>query len=345
MSLTDPLVSVLLPVRNGGDFIAEALTSVLEQSLRDLEVVVVDDGSTDATVPRVHEFSLRDGRIRVVKGDGLGLVSALNAGLALCRGRFIARMDADDICRPRRILDQVVFFKAHPDVGVVGGQLRCFGPGASRQYRYPITHDDIQAASIFECPLAHPAVMFRRSLLAADAAAYDPSLGNGEDYGLWTRWLEAGVRFAALPSVVLDYRVHASQVSTSERADQVSTADRIRRHWLLRLGLKPSPREMELHGDAGRGRWGNGMHYLKELECWLLRLRGAGANASFLDSAAFDRALAQRWTSALWANRGIGGALRRMLGASPLGDLPHPQVWKPWAVWAGSFAAPPADHA
>jgi glycosyltransferase involved in cell wall biosynthesis len=332
-----PLVSVLLPVRDGGAFLAEAVRSVLDQGLRNLELVAVDDGSTDGSGALLRAEARRDGRVRVLEGPGQGLVQALNLGLAACRGPYIARMDADDRCRRGRLERQVRFLEGHPGTGVVGGQVRRFGAAGARRYRYPMSHAAIQAAAVFECPLAHPTVLFRASLLPVGAAAYDPAERHAEDYGLWTRWLGAGVGFAALPEAVLDYRVHPAQVGSALRPEQGDTADRIRLSWLRRLGLDPGPKELELHRAAGQGRWVRGLDVLCVLEAWLLKLRRAAKTAPWLDAAAFDAVLAERWTSALWANRGLGAPLLRLALESPLGRLRHPRPWMPWAAGLGSF--------
>jgi len=279
----------------------------------------------------------RDPRVRVLDNPGRGLVDALNLGLAACRGRYIARMDADDRCRTGRLGAQVRFLEEHPECGVLGGQIHAFGAPGARQYRYPLSHAAIQAAAIFECPLAHPTVIFRAGLLANGAAAYDPAERHAEDYGLWTRWLGAGVGFAALPEAVLDYRMHPSQVGLARRPEQGESADRIRLSWLRRLGLDPGPQELGLHRMAGQGRWVGGLDTLSALEAWFLRLRHAAAGAPWLDAAAFDAVLAERWTSALWAQRGLGAPLLRLMLNSPLGRLRHPRPWMPWAAGLGSF--------
>jgi glycosyltransferase involved in cell wall biosynthesis len=264
-------------------------------------------------------------------------VDALNFGLAACRGRYIARMDADDRCRKGRLERQVRFLEGHPGTGVLGGQIHGFGAPGARQYHYPMSHAAIQAAVVFECPLAHPTVMFRAGLLPDGAAVYDPGERHAEDYGLWTRWLEAGVGFAALPETVLDYRIHPSQVGSALRPEQGEAADRIRLSWLRRLGLDPAPKEVELHRAAGQGRWMRGLDALSALEAWFLKLRRAAGSAPWLDAMAFDAVLAERWTSALWANRGLGAPLLRVALNSPLGRLRHPRPWMPWAAKLGSF--------
>ena len=313
-----------------------ALLSVLSQTMRDFELLVLDDGSTDASADIAE--SLADPRVRVLRLPARGLVVTLNEGAALCRAPLIGRMDADDLCRPRRLELQASFFDRNPDVDVLGGQVHLFGDHRLRQHRYPTSHSAIQAAAVFDSPLVHPTVMFRSSLLVAGLPLYDSNQRHAEDYELWTRWLLAGVRFAALPQVLLDYRVHAGQVSESHRQQQSQVADGVRNIWLEHLGLQASAQELLLHRDIGQGRWGLGMDALLGLELWLLKLLEASRLTGFLEPAAFESVVAQRWTSALWANRGLGRPLRRLVSQSPLSVLRHPQPWKPWLAWLASAA-------
>lgn len=338
--MSAPLVSVLLPVRNAEAFFDRALRSVLSQDLDDLELLVVDDRSTDASPAIVRAAAERDSRVRVILGEGRGLVAALNCGLANCRGRFIARMDADDVCRPGRLAAQAAFLETHPELGLVAGQMRVFGLPGLRQGSYPTTHGGILAAAVFDSPVAHPTVMFRASLLEGNPEPFEVSERHAEDYGLWSRWLRRGVRFAALPRVVLDYRVHPGQVSSQQRVEQTRVGDAIRMDWLRFLGLEPGPEEMELHRGAGQGNWGVGLGYLESLQTWLLKLRLAAHATPLFENDAFDGLLAQRWTSALWANRGLGRPLRSLVMASALTRLRHPQAWKPWAAFGGTFLRP-----
>ncbi len=336
------MVSVLLPVRDGERYLPEALESVLGQSLRELELVVVDDGSRDRSRDLAEARASRDPRVRVVQGPGRGISAATNAGLAACRGRYIARMDQDDRCRPRRLELQAAFLDAHPGVGIVGGQKRLFGSPGLRQYRYPTSHADIQAAVFFYCPVLGPTSLFRADLVPPGGALYDPAEDFAEDYGLLSRWLAAGVGAAVLDEVVLDYRVHPAQSGAVHAPRLAAAADRIRLAWLGRLGLEPDPAERELHLAAGRGEWGRGLEWLGRLEAWFLKLRAARARVGFPEAEAFDRTLARRWAAALWANRGLGGGLARRAFRSPLARLPHPEPWKAWAARLGAFLPAPS---
>src|SRR3954468_16236127 len=122
--MVPPLVSVVLPVRDGAAFVADAVNSILVQTLRDFELLVIDDGSPDATPAILAQLAASDARLRVVTQSGLGLVAALNRGLSEARSRYVARMDADDLAAPERLASQCARLEMHPDVAALGSACR-----------------------------------------------------------------------------------------------------------------------------------------------------------------------------------------------------------------------------
>jgi glycosyltransferase involved in cell wall biosynthesis len=207
-----PLVSVLLPYREAADTVEEALESVLAQRGVGLEVLAIDDGSTDAGPARVGRLAARDPRIVPVATGGVGLVRALCDGLARARAPFVARMDADDVCRPDRLAAEVEALRARPDLGAVGCRVEAFpaeaiGPGMARYvaWQNSLLSPEDHAREIFvESPLCHPSVMIRRDALA-DVGPWRET-GGPEDYDLWLRFDERGWRLAKVPEVLLRWR-------------------------------------------------------------------------------------------------------------------------------------------
>ncbi len=204
-------VSVLLPVRNGGSTLEEALRSLAAQTLKDWECTVVDDGSTDETWERLRTWAARDRRFRPVRTPARGIVAALNTALKISSrcSPYIARMDADDHCDPDRFARQVTFLDTHAAIGLVSCRV-CFGgdtalsQGFSRYVDWLnslCTPEDIALARFRESPLAHPSVMFRRSVMEAHGGYAEGPFP--EDYELWLRWLDAGVRMAKVPDTLL----------------------------------------------------------------------------------------------------------------------------------------------
>lgn len=207
----EPQVSILLPAFNAEGTLPDALASIARQSETRWECIVVDDGSRDATRAVAAEFARRDTRVRVVGLDHVGIVGALNEGLALCRGRYVARMDADDVMHRRRLSLQLAALDADRDLGAVGSHVWMF-PRAGlaprlrayeRWLRSIDTADRVRDEVWVECPVAHPTWMIRRELL--EKYAYRDR-GWPEDYDLMLRFVAAGVRFGVVPRRLVGWR-------------------------------------------------------------------------------------------------------------------------------------------
>lgn len=207
-----PRVSVLLPVRDAEATLGECLESLAAQSLREHEVIAVDDGSSDGSGSRLAEAARRDGRLRVLATPPRGIVAALNAALALARSPLVARMDADDVAHPERLARQARRLDEDARTDVLGCRVRLLGGPAGnagmRAYvawlNGLIDHDAIVRDLFVESPLAHPSVMMRAAALRALGGyrAFD----GPEDYDLWLRAHGQGMRFAKEPAVLLDWR-------------------------------------------------------------------------------------------------------------------------------------------
>jgi glycosyltransferase involved in cell wall biosynthesis len=223
-----PLVSVLLPVRNSADCLPQALESLLSQTLADFEVLAVDDASDDATddgcgtLAVLEAFARRDPRIIVVAAGRLGIAEALNHAAGRARGRFLARMDADDVCDPERFALQAGHLEADPLADVIGCRVR-FGGDAATSAGYArhvewinslLTHEEMALGAFRDAPLAHPSAMFRASALKRlGGYRHGPF---PEDYELWLRWLEGGARFAKLPQTLLTWNDPPGRLSRTD---------------------------------------------------------------------------------------------------------------------------------
>src|SRR5687767_12214234 len=168
-----PALSVLLPVRDAGVWLAPSLASLFRQTDRDFEIVAVDDGSTDGSGERLDRAASADPRLRVLHTGARGLPAALNTALASARGRLLARHDADDLSHRARFERQRAYLDAHPDVSVVGARLRLFpagdvGDGMRRWAAWHnrlLTHEAMRAELLIDSPLAHGTAMLRREAL------------------------------------------------------------------------------------------------------------------------------------------------------------------------------------
>jgi len=207
-----PRVAVLLPARDAAATIRAAATSILRQTERDLALVCVDDGSSDATREILARLAERDRRVTIVEGRGEGIARALNRGLARCDAEVIARIDADDVAHPARLALQLEALGADPALAAVGARVRLFPRGRVRDgmRRYVAwlngltTADLVLRDLLVESPLVHPAAALRRGILERAGGWRDGPFP--EDYDLWLRLAESGGRLSNLPQVLLDWR-------------------------------------------------------------------------------------------------------------------------------------------
>lgn len=241
-----PLVSVVMPVYNGRTWIRDAVASVLASTLTDLELLLVDDGSTDDSVAEAQAQAAGDPRLVVLPVPHGGVARARNAALRAARGRYVANLDADDTTFPGRLATQVAFLEARPDHAAVGTRaLIVDADGRPRSiWGKHATHEAIDGAHLHAQgnALGNPTAMFRRDLALA-AGGYDDTLASvGEDLDFWLRLAEHG-RLANLPDVTICYRVHDANTSIgkSSKGERAETTQRVVAAALARRGLAAPP--------------------------------------------------------------------------------------------------------
>ena len=217
-----PKLSILLPVYNAAAYLAPCLDSLSRQTFSDYEIVAVDDGSTDASGAILRQRASHDDRIRLVGQEHCGLVAALNTGLEACRGEVVGRMDADDICHPRRFALQIAKLDAPDGPNVVSSLVTHFprqtlGEGFRiyEQWLNSLVHDeDIQRERFIESPIPHPSATLRRQDLI-DVGGYRDE-GWPEDYDLWLRLAAAGRSFGKVDQVLYLWRQHETRLTRTD---------------------------------------------------------------------------------------------------------------------------------
>lgn len=215
------LVSVTMPVYNAERYVAEAVQSVLAQTHRELELIIVDDGSTDGTLAILQRLAAQDPRIRLSSRANRGISATRNECLAQARGEFIAVLDADDVAMPDRFDRQVQYLRDHPDCLCVGGAIQEIDEQGREliQTRFPTEDSAIQESALSAGPsLCHSAVLMRREAVER-VGGYREEVSSAEDLDLWLRLGERG-RLANLPDIVVKYRVHTDSVSATGREEQ-----------------------------------------------------------------------------------------------------------------------------
>lgn len=225
-------VDVLLPVKNAAPTIGEAIDSVLGQTLRDLRLLVIDDGSSDATPDIVKAYAEKDARVELMGSTGQGIVDALNSGLDRATAPFVARMDGDDICAPTRLERQLAFMEAHRDVAAVGSRIACFGSKTGSPPMV-LSAAGCRAALCLYTPICHPTVLMRRDALSKLGTVYTKEFPHAEDYDLFTRLVAVG-DICNLDEPLLNYRLHDGQVSKQNQMAQRRVAFQIASRYIAR---------------------------------------------------------------------------------------------------------------
>jgi glycosyltransferase involved in cell wall biosynthesis len=209
-----PTVTVLMPTYNSEAYIAEAIMSVLKQDYEDFEFLIINEfESNDDTIKILNMFE--DERIRIIQNtQKLGLADSLNVGIIEAKGKYIARLDADDLCAVDRLRLQVEFMENNPDYGVCGGWQHHFGVNTDFVHRPPTTHEELKAHFMFRCELCHSTLMLRKSSFIDNNLFYDKNYA-AEDYELWTRAIHI-IKFANLPRILGEYRVGEGNITLSK---------------------------------------------------------------------------------------------------------------------------------
>jgi glycosyltransferase involved in cell wall biosynthesis len=250
------LISILMPVYNAARTLREALGSIQSQSFREWELLAVNDGSTDNSLEILDQARAKDRRIRILNGAHVGHVEALRSAASLATAPLFARMDADDVMHPRRLILQFTRIDSPPHVDVVSSRVRLTGRTGEGMRGYVhwlnglLTHDQIASSMFIESPLAHPSVLLRRDIFERAGGYRDP--GWAEDFDLWHRLRERGARFEKLPRSLLSWRDGERRLTRTHAMYAPKKFYEAKLHYFLRHPLCKSPILVWGAGPIGR---------------------------------------------------------------------------------------------
>ena len=237
----DPKISIVMAAYNEESNIARALDSIVSQTFSDWELIVIDDGSTDATADIVRRYAENDSRIDLYSNDiNMALSASLNKGIGLARGELIARADADDVNLPERLSKQYSYMQEHNEIDVLGTGAYLLDESGQKvnSFSMPLTHAELKTSPFLKTLFFHPSVMIRRRFFDK-AGLYDPRYPNAEDKEIWLRGLSAGCRYANLPEPLIEYSTGGyvkswrSIVICSLSLLRIAKASKIRRGYFL----------------------------------------------------------------------------------------------------------------
>lgn len=312
MSLDSPKVTVLMPVYNGEKYLQEAIDSILNQTFIDFEFLIVDDGSQDESIGIVKSYT--DPRIRLIENsENRGIEHVLNQGLEIAQGRYIARMDCDDISMNRRLELQVMFMEQNPEVGVLGGAFRTFGTNGMRGVdRLPENDNELKAQLLFDGPFAHPTVMFRKTALGD--VRYSSDYQYVKDYDFWTK-LAPITKFANLSENLLFYRVHPTQVGSANKEEQRKNARKVRHRFVMEYFNNCSQEQLRIHDLISEH---DPTLNLKDAENWLQHLLVMNQGKKCFNREGLEKIVSRYWRLSCSMNVGFGLISLYMYYASTL---------------------------
>ncbi len=277
---------------NAETYLAEAIESILSQTFTDFELLIINDGSTDNSKKIINSFS--DNRIRLVDNEtNIKLIATLNKGIDLARGKYIARMDADDISVPTRLEKQVTFMESHPEVGVCGSWFETFG-NEKKTVKYPEKDEDILMMLLHQTPFCHPTIIFRKEVFEKNSIRFLPEFLHAEEYDVWVR-LAGNTRFANIPEVLLFYRQHEASVSNSFKDIQTKNTFRIIRQAFKKAGVEVSDEEIFLYRDIAYSVFNADQTFINNAEKLLLKLVDGNRRTKFLPQPALEKFVFERW--------------------------------------------------
>jgi glycosyltransferase involved in cell wall biosynthesis len=305
-----------MPAYNAVASIRQAIASVLRQRGPTFEFLIIDDGSADDTCAVVRSY--RDDRIRLVRNaNNQGVAASLNLGIELARGRYILRMDADDICFPSRFAAQFLFMEENPEIGISGTWIRLFGDQPPVVERAPVGCGVMKAYLLFGPPIFHPTAILRKEALDRHGLRYDPRFHRTEDYDLWLRATDF-FPLGNISAPFLRFRCHAESVSATASNLMRQQACALQRRALLQIGAHADDAELDRHYQIAKGFRVRSLEGLRRAEEWLNHLVRRNRESGFVAEADFLAAAGMVWCRLCANSAQLGTAARRCFLSSPL---------------------------
>jgi len=293
------LISVILPVYNGEKYLSEAIESILNQTYENFEFIIINDGSTDNSLELIEKYKEIDNRIIVISRENKGLIGTLNEGIEKSRGKYIARMDQDDISLPNRFEEQIKIMENNEEIIVCGSWINIFGNNIKNKIvKYYQKDKQIKSNLLLSCCFAHPSVMMRKDVFVDNDIWYDMDFKNAEDYHLWTQLAKVG-KFYNIPKVLLNYRfleTSITRVADKNELQRKKVYENIFEEALSLIDYKMNEEEIELSFIIShKDRIKVNKIDLNKLRMYFDRVVQANYQNDFADSFTLYKMLGNRW--------------------------------------------------
>jgi len=288
-----PEVSVVMSVFNGELYLKEAIDSILNQTFTNFEFIIINDASTDNSRAIIENYN--DERIRLLDNyNNQGLPQCLNQGIRIANGKYIARMDADDISLPERLKKQVNFMEENLDIGVSGTWVKVIGAGPEWIRQLDTDPETMRCNFIFEHQIVHPTVIMRKDLILKYNLYYDTEYVKAQDYELWCRCGKY-FKLANIDEVLLVYRQHNTAEIISVFREQQRFAEMIQLKEIRNLGIEATIEEIELHKEIGLWRIHVDQDFVHKNRMWFIKLIEANSKTNYYPEPAFSENVQKRW--------------------------------------------------
>ena len=297
----DPSISVIMPVYNAELYVKEAIESILSQTYKDFEFIIINDGSTDQSFNIIQDFAKKDNRIKIITRKNQGLIYSLNEGIKKAQGKYIARMDADDISLPERLEKQLEFMEKNTNIGICGTWIEVFGENLiAKKWKLSCSDKRLKAELLFSSCFAHPSVMIRKNLLIENNLSYNKDFLHVEDFKLWVDLAEL-TELANVDKILLKYRI--VETSVTRVADQNSeqryqVLNKIFQKYLQVLKIDNTKEEDLLHFNLSvNERIRDNNLSFDDLSKYFDKLSLANKKENFFDPFELYKVLGKKW---LW---------------------------------------------
>ena len=309
-------VTVLMAAYNGARYLKDAIDSILNQTFKDFEILIIDDGSTDQSAEIVQSY--KDPRIRFLRNEqNMGIVVTRNRGIKEMRGEYLAILDCDDVSPPKRLEKEFNFLKKNPSFGLVGGKTRFIdqnGLSTGVILNYDSLPERLPAMLLFTNCFSNSAVMIRTSALPPDGYR---DFGGASDYDLMTR-IAKKWRLKNLPQTMLKYRTHDKNMTLVSGQQQNEQSIQIVKNQLADLKIFPSDEEFLIHQTNFACQDKNPLEFLCQRGAWLQKLKKANFEACVYAEPGFFEVIAERWLASCATNARAGWPVWKMYWQSPL---------------------------
>ncbi len=314
-----------MPVYNAAKYLSASIESILNQTFEDFEFIIINDGSSDDSEKIILSF--KDPRIKYFRNpNNLKLIKTLNKGIELCSGEYIARMDADDIAAPNRLMKQFKFMEANLGIGICGTNFEIFGKNEILS-KLETENEAIKFRFLYECHFQHPTLMIRTALLKENNILFNTDYVHAEDYELWVRLIPL-TNFANLPDNLLKYRDHNESITNSFSSVQEKNSNKARQKLFNIIGVKVNKNELDLYRNCMYHKYPKEWKSIRTIQDIFKRLIFSNEQSRIFTPEKFKNYLANAWWNLCNNSTKFGMSIYTEYHNSELSSFYKPGIFK-----------------